>query len=76
VADAVGALGRARAAVVVGDSKQMPPTSFAEPSSVSDDAGDLAETAVEDEESILSECVQARCRGSGCPGTTAARTSR
>ena len=32
VADAVGALGRARAAVVVGDSKQMPPTSFAEPS--------------------------------------------
>src|SRR3954447_24191759 len=60
VADAVGALGRARAAVVVGDSKQMPPTSFAEPSSVSDDAGDLAETAVEDEESILSECVQAR----------------
>ena len=27
VADAVGALGRARAAVVVGDSKQMPPTS-------------------------------------------------
>ena len=60
VADAVGALGRAKAAVVVGDCKQMPPTSFAEPSSVSDDAGDLAETAVEDEESILSECVQAR----------------
>src|SRR5918994_938959 len=60
VADAVGALGRATAAVVVGDSKQMPPTSFAEPSSVSDDAADLAETAVEDEESILSECVQAR----------------
>ncbi len=27
---------------------------------VSDDAGDLAETAVEDEESILTECVQAR----------------
>ena len=60
MADAVGALGRREAAVVVGDSKQMPPTSFAEPSSVSDDAGDLAETAVEDEESILSECVQAR----------------
>ncbi|GAB3358865.1 DUF4011 domain-containing protein [Modestobacter lapidis] len=62
VADAVGALGRARAAVVVGDSKQMPPTSFAEPSSGADDDvldDDLA-TAVEDEESILSECVQAR----------------
>ena len=27
---------------------------------MSDDAGDLAETAVEDEESILTECVQAR----------------
>ena len=30
VADAIGAMGRARAVVVVGDSKQMPPTSFAE----------------------------------------------
>ncbi len=60
VADAVGALGRARAAVVVGDSRQMPPTSFLEPTaSVSDDVVEV-ETAVEDEESILSECVQAR----------------
>ncbi|MEU2351173.1 DUF3320 domain-containing protein [Modestobacter sp. NPDC049651] len=62
VADAVGALGRARSAVVVGDSRQMPPTSFAEPSSGADDDvydDDLA-TAVEDEESILGECVQAR----------------
>ncbi|MDN5765767.1 MAG: DUF4011 domain-containing protein [Humibacillus sp.] len=57
VADAVGAMGRAKAVVVVGDSKQMPPTSFAEPS------GDVdvepVELVVEDEESILSECVQA-----------------
>ncbi|MGY1815616.1 DUF3320 domain-containing protein [Blastococcus sp. SYSU D00820] len=62
VADAVGALGRAKAAVVVGDSRQMPPTSFAEVStgSADDDAGELLGTAVEDEESILSECVQAR----------------
>jgi hypothetical protein len=59
VADAVGALGRARAAVVVGDSKQMPPTSFAEPATGSDE-GDPVEMGVEDEESILSECVQAR----------------
>ncbi|WP_040339800.1 DUF4011 domain-containing protein [Candidatus Blastococcus massiliensis] len=60
VADAVGALGRAKAAVVVGDSKQMPPTSFLEPTaSPSDDVVEV-ETAVEDEESILSECVQAR----------------
>ncbi|CCG04274.1 DUF4011 domain-containing protein [Blastococcus saxobsidens] len=61
VADAVGALGRAKAAVVVGDSKQMPPTSFLEPAtSSSDDSVEVVETAVEDEESILGECVQAR----------------
>ncbi|MDK3256547.1 DUF4011 domain-containing protein [Blastococcus capsensis] len=61
VADAVGALGRAKAAVVVGDSRQMPPTSFLEPAtSSSDDSVEVVETAVEDEESILSECVQAR----------------
>ncbi|GEA87053.1 DNA helicase [Cellulomonas cellasea] len=77
VADAVGAMGRARSVVVVGDSKQMPPTSFAEvtgggdeePAEGAADAG-LADgllegvltgaLAVEDEESILSECVQAR----------------
>ncbi|MGR6965238.1 DUF4011 domain-containing protein [Geodermatophilus sp. URMC 61] len=62
VADAVGALGRATAAVVVGDSRQMPPTSFAEPTYgvAEDDAVELLGTSVEDEESILSECVQAR----------------
>ncbi|WP_138758541.1 DUF3320 domain-containing protein [Modestobacter altitudinis] len=60
VADAVGALGRARAAVVVGDSKQMPPTSFAEPTADDDSLPEDLATAVEDEESILSECVQAR----------------
>src|SRR3712207_4168510 len=62
VADAVGALGRARAAVVVGDSRQMPPMSFAEPTygGTDDDAVELLRTSVEDEESILSECVQAR----------------
>ncbi|MEU5697126.1 DUF3320 domain-containing protein [Actinosynnema sp. NPDC020468] len=54
VADAVGAMGRARSVVVVGDSKQMPPTSFAESAfSDEDEEGD-------DEESILTECVQAR----------------
>ena len=75
VADAVGAMGRGRSVVVVGDSKQMPPTSFAE-LNLGGDGGDVessagadlasAEDAVadvlpaEDEESILSECVQAR----------------
>ena len=61
VADSIGALGRAKSAVVVGDSKQMPPTTFAEPSSGSDDEDETSPVAVvEDEESILSECVQAR----------------
>src|SRR3712207_5969223 len=63
VADAIGALGRAKAAVVVGDSKQMPPTTFAEAGSLSGDddvTEEGPEPVVEDEESILSECVQAR----------------
>ncbi|MFC5379320.1 DUF4011 domain-containing protein [Aquipuribacter nitratireducens] len=61
VADAIGAMGRARSVVVVGDSKQMPPTSFAE-AGISDDEDAVPDglLAVEDEESILSEAVQAR----------------
>ncbi|GAA1383706.1 DUF3320 domain-containing protein [Pseudonocardia kongjuensis] len=61
VADAVGAMGRARSVVVVGDSKQMPPTSFADVGGP-DDPADGADSAgiVDDEESILTECVQAR----------------
>ncbi|TFD48811.1 DUF4011 domain-containing protein [Cryobacterium frigoriphilum] len=60
VADAVGAMGRARSVVVVGDSKQMPPTAFAESSisSLEDEA--VSVEFVRDEESILSECVQAQ----------------
>ncbi|GAB2680928.1 DUF3320 domain-containing protein [Thalassiella azotivora] len=62
VADAVGAMGRSGSVVVVGDSKQMPPTSFAEPTLGADDEDvvDDGVLAVEDEESILSEAVQAR----------------
>jgi hypothetical protein len=60
VADSVGAMGRAASVIVVGDSKQMPPTSFAEViNDVESDASPVA-TAVADEESILTECVQAR----------------
>ncbi|WIB36940.1 AAA domain-containing protein [Curtobacterium sp. MCJR17_043] len=61
VADAIGAMGRARAVVVVGDSKQMPPTSFAE-AALGDDEDDESplESVAVDEESILAECVQAR----------------
>jgi hypothetical protein len=59
VAQAIGALGRGRSAVIVGDSQQMPPTSVGKAkhgeSDVDDD--DEADT-VEDLESILSEAVE------------------
>ena len=60
VADAVGAMGRAKSVVVVGDSKQMPPTSFAEVSAAVDEDEDYNPEVVVDEESILTECVQAQ----------------
>ncbi|MGE2718464.1 DUF3320 domain-containing protein [Mycolicibacterium celeriflavum] len=60
VADAVGAMGRAKSVVVVGDSKQMPPTSFAEASATIDEDEEYSQDVVPDEESILTECVQAR----------------
>nr|WP_254455795.1 DUF4011 domain-containing protein [Paeniglutamicibacter quisquiliarum] len=59
VADAIGTLGRARSAVIVGDSKQMPPGSFAEVS-VEPDEDPESGLLVADEESILSEAVMAR----------------
>lgn len=60
VADAVGAMGRARSVVVVGDSKQMPPSSFAEViGDIESDPSSFADHVL-DEESILTECVQAR----------------
>ena len=60
VADAVGAMGRGRSVVVVGDSKQMPPTSFAEATIAQDDSDRYDAVTVQDEESILSECVTAQ----------------
>ncbi|MBD8477025.1 DUF3320 domain-containing protein [Microbacterium sp. CFBP 8794] len=59
VADAVGAMGRARSVVVVGDSKQMPPSTFAEVTADGDEA-EADAGVVADEESILTECTQAR----------------
>ncbi len=61
VADAIGAMGRARSVVVVGDSKQMPPTSFADTGLARDETEEVEESSLvlEDEESILTECVQA-----------------
>ena len=61
VPDAIGALGRSTAWVVAGDSKQMPPYSFAalgsEEEAEETDRDDFL--LIPDEESILSECVQA-----------------
>lgn len=59
VASAVGAMGRGRSVVVVGDSRQMPPTRFAQLASATTEELDEDET-VPDEESILGECVSAR----------------
>ncbi|WP_156518267.1 AAA domain-containing protein [Microbacterium aurantiacum] len=62
VPEAIGAIARARAVVVVGDSKQMPPSRRVGTQTAAeeefDDSGD--EEIVEDQESILSECELAR----------------
>jgi hypothetical protein len=55
VPQAIGALGRSRAAVIVGDSRQMPPTSVME---VSRDDEQEDSSVPEDLESILSEAVE------------------
>ena len=60
VADAIGSMGRGASVVVVGDSKQMPPTSFAETTIANDDADRGSTTLVQDEESILTECIVAQ----------------
>ena len=59
VADAIGAMGRSRSVVVVGDSKQMPPTSFAEANATSMTTRDSDQELFIDKESILTECVGA-----------------
>jgi hypothetical protein len=60
VPQAIGAMGRGRAVVVVGDSKQMPPTRLMqiEAAPESEQADAAAELVVEDLESILSEAVE------------------
>ncbi len=59
VADAIGAMGRARSVVVVGDSKQMPPSSFAEAGVGDEDSENADADIVEDQESILTEVLDA-----------------
>lgn len=50
--EAVGAIARGKALVVVGDPMQMPPTSFFSTSAVGED-----EAAIDDMESILDDCI-------------------
>ncbi|HMG54270.1 MAG TPA: DEAD/DEAH box helicase, partial [Kofleriaceae bacterium] len=62
-ADAIGALARGSAAVVVGDSRQLPPTRFfvAGAGAADDDDGDPAAEGDRGElESVLDDCVAAR----------------
>jgi len=51
--DAIGAIARGRQAVIVGDPKQLPPTSFFDRT---DDDDELDDEVTEDMESILDEC--------------------
>lgn len=53
VANSIGALGRGKSAIIVGDSKQMPPTSFFAASSSDDEYDEDVEMAQPDVESIL-----------------------
>ena len=59
VADAIGALGRSRSAVIVGDSQQMPPTSmFRSATDFEEENPDVEGVVVPvDQDSILKECV-------------------
>ncbi|MCA8952242.1 MAG: DUF3320 domain-containing protein, partial [Planctomycetes bacterium] len=52
--DAVGAIGRGDSVIVVGDSRQLPPTSFFQRLDQGDDVGD--DELPEDLESVLDEC--------------------
>lgn len=60
VAEAIGTMGRGTSVVVVGDSKQMPPSDPSGGFSFDDDLGppEQADDMIVDAESILSECVE------------------
>ncbi|MFG3301544.1 DUF4011 domain-containing protein [Micromonospora chersina] len=58
VAEAIGAMGRGSAVVVVGDSRQMPPSSIMQASHTVDDVDQGDAPVLEDLESILSEAVE------------------
>ncbi|MGN9810212.1 DUF4011 domain-containing protein [Micromonospora sp. BQ11] len=58
VAEAIGAMGRGSAVVVVGDSRQMPPSTIMQASHTVDDVDEGDGPVLEDLESILSEGVE------------------
>ncbi|MDD8045962.1 MAG: DUF3320 domain-containing protein [Verrucomicrobiota bacterium] len=55
--DAIGVIARGKQTIVVGDPKQLPPTSFFEKSEANDEQDFDDETLVDDMESILDDCV-------------------
>jgi hypothetical protein len=60
VADAIGAIGRSQSCVIVGDSKQMPPTKVGVVDAADDSTLDIEDdNVIEEEESILEEAVAA-----------------
>lgn len=67
VADAIGAMGRSRAVVVVGDSQQMPPSSMFAASAGDDDLDGTEENGltVADQDSILTEAVDSNVQSLG-----------
>lgn len=59
VSQSIGALGRGDSAIIVGDSRQMPPTRIMEVTASTDDTSEVTESVtVEDLESILDEAVE------------------
>ncbi len=60
VPEAIGVMGRGKAVIVVGDSKQMPPTTRVGAAPSEDLEDELEEEVLEDQESILSECETAQ----------------
>lgn len=60
VANSLGPIGRAKAAVIVGDTMQMPPTSIAQIKGAEDDEETEEDILTGDVESILSQCEIAR----------------
>ena len=57
--DAIGVIARGKQLIVVGDPKQMPPTSFFQKGDVEDEDDEPDEEMIADQESILDECLVA-----------------